>query len=112
MSEIQGFCCYGHLPGIGSDFLPNPNGSTPPNMETPPTGLRGEEPDEDDWGSLFEGLEVEENKSSSSSDFGDPNKFGFWDVSDLECFKKESTGILLLKHNVTEQGQVQFHPLR
>lgn len=46
-------------------------------METPPTGLRGEEPDGDDWGSFFEGLEVEENKSSSSSDFGDPNKFGF-----------------------------------
>lgn len=110
MSEIQGFCCYGHLPGTGSDFLPNPNGSTPPNMETPPTGFRGEEPDGDDWGSFFEGLEVEENKSSSSSDFGDPNKFGFWDVSDLECLKKES--ILLLKHNVTEQGQVQFCPLR
>lgn len=79
-------------------------------METPPTGLRGEEPDGDDWGSFFEGLEVEENKSSSSSDFGDPNKFGFWDVSDLECLKKES--ILLLKHNVTEQGQVPFCPLR
>lgn len=77
VSEIQGFCCYGHLPGTGSDFLPNPNGSTPPNMETPPTGLRGEEPEGDDWGSFFEGLEVEENKSSSSSDFGDPNKFGF-----------------------------------
>lgn len=46
-------------------------------METPPTGLRGEEPEGDDWGSFFEGLEVEENKSSSSSDFGDPNKFGF-----------------------------------
>lgn len=58
-------------------------------METPPTGLRGEEPDGDDWGSFFEGLEVEENKSSSSSDFGDPNKFGFWDVSDLECLKKK-----------------------
>lgn len=79
-------------------------------METPPTGLRGEEPDGDDWGSFFEGLEVEENKSSSSSDFGDPNKFGFWDVSDLECLKKKR--VLLLKHTVTEQGQVQFCPLR
>lgn len=46
-------------------------------METPPTGLRGEEPNGDDWVSFFEGLEVEENKSSSSADFGDPNKFGF-----------------------------------
>lgn len=79
-------------------------------METPPTGLRGEEPEGDDWGSFFEGLEVEENKSSSSSDFGDPNKFGFWDVSDLECLKKKR--VLLLKHTVTEQGQVQFCPLR
>lgn len=79
-------------------------------METPPTGFRGEEPEGDDWGSLFEGLEVEENKSSSSSDFGDPNKFGFWDVSDLECLKKKR--VLLLKHTVTEQGQVQFCPLR
>lgn len=79
-------------------------------METPPTGLRGEEPDGDDWGSFFEGLEVEENKSSSSSDFGDPNKFGFLDVSDLECLKKKR--VLLLKHTVTEQGQVQFCPLR
>lgn len=79
-------------------------------METPPTGLRGEEPEGDDWGSFFEGLEVDENKSSSSSDFGDPNKFGFWDVSDLECLKKKR--VLLLKHTVTEQGQVQFCPLR
>lgn len=79
-------------------------------METPPTGFWGEEPEGDDWGSFFEGLEVEENKSSSSSDFGDPNKFGFWDVSDLECWKKER--VLWLQQHVIEQGQVQFRPLR
>lgn len=74
-------------------------------METPPTGLRGEEPEGDDWGSFFEGLEVEENKSSSSSDFGDPNKFGFSDVSDLECFKKESTVFYYLNIMLLSKGK-------
>lgn len=71
-------------------------------MEISFIGLRGEEFDGDDWGFFFEGLEVEENKFLFSFDFGDLNKFGFWDVFDLECFKKESIGILLFKYNVIE----------
>ena len=51
-------------------------------METPPTGLRWEEPKGEDWASFTAGLD---ENISSSSDLGDPKISVFLEVSDLEC---------------------------